>query len=107
MLNEYQHWMPTKKQDINTNLVAFAQAEEEKKKKQNGSGGNNGSSNNTDWHKTVTCHNCSKKGHIKPNCPDLNKDKYMDERFQEKESGKHFEEERRREDYDFCAAQRL
>ena len=37
MLNEYQHWMP-KKQDIDTNLVAFAQAEEEKKKKQNGSG---------------------------------------------------------------------
>ena len=74
MLNEYQHWMPTKKQDVNTNSVAFTQAEEEKKKKQNGSR-NNGSGNNTDWHKTVTCHNCGKKGHIKPNCPDLNKDK--------------------------------
>ena len=74
MLNEYQHWMPTKKQDIDTNLVAFTQAEEEKKKKQNGSGRNNGSSNNTDWHKTVTCHNCSKKGHIKPNCPDKDKE---------------------------------
>ena len=75
MLNEYQHWTPTKKQDIDTNLVAFTQAEEEKKKKQNGGSGNNGGGNNTDWHKTVTCHNCGKKGHIKPNCPDLNKDK--------------------------------
>ena len=62
--------------------MAFAQTEEEKKKKQNGSGENNGSSNNADWHKTVTCHNCSKKGHIKPNCPDLNKD--MDEASKKK-----------------------
>ena len=66
MLNEYQHWMPTKKQDIDTNSVAFAQAEEEKKKRQNSSGGNNGSRNNTDWHKTMTCHNCSKKGILDP-----------------------------------------
>jgi hypothetical protein len=30
MLNEYQHCMP-KKQDVDTNLVAFAQAEKDKK----------------------------------------------------------------------------
>ena len=84
MLNEYQHWTPTKKQDVDTNSVAFAQAEEEKKKKQNGGGGNNGSSNNTNWHKTVTCHNCSKKGHIKPNCPDKDKDQEMDEASKKK-----------------------
>ena len=79
MLNEYQHWTP-KKQDVDTNSVAFAQAEEEKKKKQNGGSGSG--RNNTDWHKTATCHNCSKKGHIKPNCPDLNKD--MDEASKKK-----------------------
>ena len=84
MLNEYQHWMPTKKQDIDTNSVAFAQAEEEKKKKQNGGGGNNGGSNNTNWHKTVTCHHCGKKGHIKPNCPDKDKDLELDEASKKK-----------------------
>ena len=31
---------------------------------------NNNESSNTEWHKTATCHNCKKKGHIKPNCPD-------------------------------------
>ena len=25
-----------------------------------------------EWHKTATCHNCGKKGHIKPRCPLLN-----------------------------------
>ena len=83
MLNEYQHWMPPKKQDFNTNSVAFALAEEEKKK-QNGGGGNNGSSNNTNWHKTVTCPNCSKKGHIKPNCPEKDKDQESDEASKKK-----------------------
>ena len=66
MLNEYQHWTPTKKQDVDTNLVAFTQAEEEKKKKQNGSGRNNGGGNNTDWQKTVTCHNCGKRVILSP-----------------------------------------
>ena len=84
MLNEYQHWMPTKKQDVDTNLVAFAQAEEDKKKRQNGGGGNNGGSNNTNWHKTVTCHHCGKKGHIKPNCPDKDKDLESDEASKKK-----------------------
>ena len=84
MLNEYQHWMPTKKQDVNTNSVAFAQAEEEKKKKQNGCDGNNSSINNTDWHKTMTWHNCGKKSHIKPNCPEKDKDREMDEASKKK-----------------------
>jgi hypothetical protein len=78
MLNKYQHWT-SKTQDIDTILVAFAQAEEEKKKRQKCS---SSSGNNTNWHKTMTCHNCSKKGHIKPNCPDLNKD--MDEATKKK-----------------------
>ena len=35
---------------------------------------NNGRSNDDDWHKTTTCHNCQKKGHIRPNCPKLKED---------------------------------
>ena len=73
MLNEYQHWTP-KKQDVDTNSVAFAQAEKEKKEKEKQNGGSGGR-NNTNWHKTMTCHNCGKKGHIKPNCPEFDKDK--------------------------------
>ena len=84
MLNEYQHWTPTKKPDIDTNLVAFAQAEEDKKRRQNGGGGNNGGNSNTNWHKTATCHHCSKKGHIKPNCPDRDKDLESDEASKKK-----------------------
>ena len=28
-----------------------------------------------EWHKNAKCHNCGKKGHIRPNCPDLDKNK--------------------------------
>ena len=49
------------------NNVSFAQ-------KQKGNNNNNNNNNrDNSWHKDATCHHCGKKGHIKPNCPDIDK----------------------------------
>ena len=49
----------------NDQTVSFAQKESNNNR-------NNGKYDDS-WHKDATCHNCGKKGHIKPNCPDLDK----------------------------------
>jgi hypothetical protein len=69
--NNYIHSNDDYPSDLpHTNVVAFAKAERDKDKENGGSGGNN-----TNWHKTMMCHNCGKKGHIKSNCPEFDKDK--------------------------------
>ena len=40
---------------------------------------NNNGLNDDDWHKTASCHNCQKKGYIRPNCPKLKEDDSEDE----------------------------
>lgn len=49
----------TKNQNVNNN-TSFAQQGKKKGKQYDDS-----------WHKDATCNHCGKKGHIKPNCPEL------------------------------------
>ena len=79
LINEFKHWQPRSTvADVTT--TAFAQ-----KGSRNNNQNNNGSD---DWHKNATCHQCGKKGHIRPNCPDLNRDDEDDSNSRTKKNGK-------------------
>ena len=54
VLCEYKCWTPKMTTPLSTD-VAFVQTGDTDVK-------------NTEWHKKATCHNCGKKGHIRPNC---------------------------------------
>ena len=60
LMNEYKNWQP-RAAVPEASGVAFAQKAKKGKK----------DSTKDDWQKEATCHNCQKKGHIRPNCPDL------------------------------------
>ena len=66
LLTNYKPSRPVTQQSSNN--VSFAQ----KGKKGNNNNKNNGDKDDS-WHKDAICHHCKKKGHIKPNCPDLDK----------------------------------
>ena len=54
-----------------SNGVNFHQNSRSNSRNSNNNNNNNNNRFDTSWHKDATCHNCNKKGHIKPNCPDL------------------------------------
>ena len=74
MLVNYKGDRPNNRNNNNSdgNNVSFAQNSRGGNNGGNNRGNNNNNSNRFDnsWHKDATCHNCGKKGHIKPNCPD-------------------------------------
>ena len=65
LLNEYQNWTPKHQMPESTG-VAFSQTVSVDKKKD-------------DWKQKATCHHCGKKGHIRPDCPDIEQDSEKDE----------------------------
>ena len=64
MINEYKCWQPTKPTEVSG--TAFTTRGRKSKPVRD--------SSDTDWHKDAICHECGKKGHIQPNCPDLDDD---------------------------------
>jgi hypothetical protein len=56
-MSEYKNWQPRSSAPT-ASKIAFSQ---------------NGKGDSNDWHKDATCHECGKKGHICPNCPNFNK----------------------------------
>ena len=64
-LTNYTQYKPKEKQqDTLTNRMSFVN--------NNNNNANHKSGDFEEWVKTATCHNCNKKGHIRPNCPELN-----------------------------------
>ena len=55
LLNKFKCWQPKAAPDVSGTM--FAQ--------------NDTTTRNDDWQKKAKCHNCGKKGHIRPNCPKL------------------------------------
>ena len=41
-----------------------------------------------DWNQKVTCHHCGKKGHIRPDCPEIEQDSEKDEPVKPKHNKK-------------------
>ena len=65
LLNEYKNWTP-KHQIPESTGVAFSQTISVNK-------------NKNDWNQKATCHHCGKKGHIRPDCPEIEQDSEKDE----------------------------
>ena len=55
LLSEYKNYHSTKN-NFTPDTVAFMQSEQDDQ-------------SYSEWEKNATCHNCNKKGHIRPNCP--------------------------------------
>ena len=66
-LTNYTQYKPKEKQDTLTNGMSFVN--------NNNNNANHKSGDFEEWVKTATCHNCNKKGHIRPNCPEANNNK--------------------------------
>ena len=88
LLTNYKPSRPTTQRSSNN--VSFAQ----KGKKGNNNSKNNGEKDDS-WHKDTICHHCKKKGHIKPNCPDLDKN-FNNNGEEESQSADESEEEHRK-----------
>ena len=69
LLNEYKQWNPRATLPESSG-VAFSQQ-----------GNNNKSAQRTsEWKKKYTCHNCGKKGHIRPECLEPMTENYDDKK---------------------------
>ena len=66
LINEYKCWQP-KASTPEPSGVAFTQND-----------GKGASAKDEAWQAKATCHNCGKKGHIRPNCPEPHEDKDSD-----------------------------
>ena len=80
LINEYKSWTPrTSLPEVSR--VAFSQQ-----------GNSKAAQRTAEWEKKAFCHNCGKKGHIKPDCTELIIDNYdtneKDNKIVENKSGK-------------------
>ena len=75
LLNKYKNWVPKNHMPESTG-VAFSQTVSVDKKKD-------------DWKQKATCHHCGKKGHIRPDCPKIDKDLEQDDTINPKHDKNH------------------
>ena len=74
LLNKYKNWVPKNHMPESTG-VAFSQTVSVDKKKD-------------DWKQKATWYHCGKKGHIRPDCPEIDQDSDQDDTVKPKHAKK-------------------